>query len=198
MASVTTRQDDNQQRAFARVDDYLPLSWRRVGPEEFAEVMASFKRSQSFPVVPDDIQAVLTNLEVTDKIQQLERSDPVLARILSRLDMKLNMLLKVFYPGTEARPMVPTWVNLSGGGLAFKEAGLDVEVGEVLELRLALSLDSLFTIQCFARVINLFPPEGDGTVKAACQFEPILDGDRERLIQHIFKRQSELLRAKRS
>ncbi|MBF0145332.1 MAG: PilZ domain-containing protein [Magnetococcales bacterium] len=198
MAAVTQKSVDNQQRAFARVDDFLPLSWRRVSAEEFADVIANFNRTQSFPIPPDDIQTVLANLEVTDKIQQLERSDPVLSRILSRLDMKLNMLLKVFYPGTEARPMVPTWVNMSGGGLAFKEAGLDVQVGDVLEIRLALSLDSLASIQCFARVVKTFPPDEDGLIKAACQFEPILDGDREKLIQHIFKRQSALLRSKRS
>ncbi|MBF0415415.1 MAG: PilZ domain-containing protein [Magnetococcales bacterium] len=198
MAAVTQKPGDNQQRAFVRVDDYLPLSWRRVGAEEFAEVMATYKKSQTFPVVPDDIQTILTNLEVTDKIVLLERSDPVLARILARMDMKLNMLLKVFYPGTEARPMVPTWVNLSGGGVAFKEAGLDAKVDDILEIRLALSQDSLASIQCFARVVKIFPPEQDGLIKAACQFEPILDGDREKLIQHIFKRQSELLRAKRS
>ncbi|MBF8272222.1 MAG: type IV pilus assembly PilZ [Magnetococcales bacterium] len=197
MATVKKNQGDNQQRAFVRVDDYLPMSWRRVDPEEFAEIISNFEKKQNFPAISDDIQSVLVNLEVTDKIQVLERTDPVLARILSRLDMKLNMLLKVFYPGTEARPMIPTWVNLSGGGIAFKETGLDVKVGEVLELRLALSLDSLASIQCFARVVKIFPLDDEGMIKAACQFEPILDADREKLIQHIFKRQSAMLRAKR-
>ncbi|MEO5326608.1 MAG: PilZ domain-containing protein [Magnetococcus sp. THC-1_WYH] len=198
MATAPTKQVDNQQRAFVRVDDYLPLSWRRVGEEEYDAILANFEKNQSFVTATDDVQSMLVTLEVTDKIQQLERSDPVLARILSRLDMKLNLLLKVFYPGTEVRPMVPTWVNLSGGGVAFKEAGLDVKTGEVLELRLALSLDSLVSIQCYAEVVKVFPEDPEGMIKAACQFRPILDVDRERLIQHIFKRQSALLRAKRS
>ncbi|MBF0108020.1 MAG: PilZ domain-containing protein [Magnetococcales bacterium] len=197
MAAVSQKTGE-QQRAFVRVDDYLPLSWRRVSAEEFAEVITTFKRSQSFPIAPNDVQTALANLEVSDKILQLERTDPLLARILSRIDMKLNMLLKVFYPGDTARPMVPTWVNLGGGGLAFKEAELDVMEGDILEIRLGLSLDSLTSIQCFARAVKIFPPDEEGLIKAACQFEPILDQDREKLIQHIFKRQSEMLRAKRS
>lgn len=197
MANASTKQMDNQQRAFVRVDDYLPLSWRRVGQEEYDEILANFKRNQSLVITTGDVQSVLANLDVTDKLQQLERSDPVLTRILSRLDMKLNLLLKVFYPGTDVRPMVPTWVNLSGGGVAFKEAGLDVKLGEVLELKLALSMDSLVSIQCYALVVKIFPQDDEGMIKAACQFQPILDTDRELLIQHIFKRQSVLLRAKR-
>ncbi|HIJ85182.1 MAG TPA: hypothetical protein HPQ00_13400, partial [Magnetococcales bacterium] len=84
MATVKKNQGDNQQRAFVRVDDYLPMSWRRVDPEEFAEIISNFEKKQNFPAISDDIQSVLVNLEVTDKIQVLERTDPVLARILSR------------------------------------------------------------------------------------------------------------------
>ncbi len=188
-----------QQREFVRVDDILPLAWRLVEESELAEIMAFFEKKRAFPPKQgDDVRQLLNSLDVTGKLKQLERTDPVLAQILGRMDMKLNLLLRLFHPGEEERPLVPTNVNLSGGGIAFMEPTVPaVKEGDVLEVRLALSNDALTSIEAYARVMKLFDVNAEGLTKVACRFEPILDPDRERIIQHIFKRQSELLRAQR-
>jgi hypothetical protein len=187
----------NQQREFARVDDHLPLGWRRVDAKEIADISSHYDKFRVFPRGGNDVEQLLGSLDVTDKLKQLERSDPTLARILGRMDVKLNLLLRLFHPGEQERPMVPTWVNLSGGGIAFKEENCDLEVGETLEIRLAFSLETMASILFYVRIMKIFPPQDDGLSKVACKFEPILDGDREALIQHIFKRQTEELRLKR-
>lgn len=188
----------NQQREFVRVDDTLPLAWRRVEESELAEVMAHYEKKRTFPPRKgDDVRQLLNSLDVGAKLKQLERSDPLLSQILGRMDMKLNLLLRMFHPGEDERPLLPTLVNLSGGGIAFTEAAPQLGDGDVLEIRLALSSDALVSIECYARVVKIFPPDTEGLTKVACRFEPILDPDRERVIQHIFKRQSELLRAQR-
>ncbi|MBF0447990.1 MAG: PilZ domain-containing protein [Magnetococcales bacterium] len=188
----------NQQREFARVDDTLPLSWRRVSDQEMADILAHYEKFRAFPTRHNDIEQILNSLDVTDRLKQLERSDPTLSRILSRMDIKLNLLLRLFHPGEQERPMVPTWMNLSGGGIAFKEENCDMEAGEMLELRISFSLEVMASVLCYVRVMKVFPPDGEGFSKVAGKFEPILDGDRESLIQHIFKRQTEEIRAKRS
>lgn len=186
-----------QQREFTRVDDHLPLSWRRVADQEMAEIMTHYEKYRVFPTRSNDIEQVLGSLDVVDKLKQLERSDPTLARILGRMDIKLNLLLRLFHPGEQERPMVPSWVNLSGGGVAFKEENCNLETGETLEVRLSFSLDTMASILCYVRVMKVFPQQDDGFTKVACRFEPIIDVDREALIQHIFKRQTEEIRSKR-
>ena len=144
----------NQQREFVRVDDTLPLAWRLVEESKLADVMAYYEKKRAFPPKQgDDIRQLLNSLDVSGKLKQLERSDPILAQILGRMDMKLNLLLRMFHPGEEERPLVPTVVNLSGGGIAFMESNPALRVGDVLEIRLALSNDALTSIECFARVL---------------------------------------------
>ncbi|MBF0296408.1 MAG: PilZ domain-containing protein [Magnetococcales bacterium] len=189
--------NQQQQREFVRVDDTLPLSWRRISPAQFSEVMAHFAKHHAFPLKGNDIGQTLIALDVTDRLRQLETGDPLLAGILGRLDQKLNLLLRLFHPVEGERPMLLTQVNLSGGGISFMDNDPQLAKGDVLEIRLAISTDALTVIDCYARVMVLRENVQPGFTQVACRFEPILDTDRERLIQYIFKRQSELLRAKR-
>ncbi|MEO5332831.1 MAG: PilZ domain-containing protein [Magnetococcus sp. YQC-5] len=186
-----------QQRAHVRVDDTLPLAWRRIDDSRVAYVLSHYEKNRTFPPKINDINSLLGSLDVHDALRQLESSDPVLTRILGRLDQKLNLLLRLFHPSETERPMALTMVNISGGGISFLDRNPELDVGDMLELRLALSVDSLMLIECMARVMKVAQTEQNGLTQVACRFEPILDQDRERVIQYIFKRQSELLRAKR-
>lgn len=190
-----TSPQTNQQREFVRIDDTLPLAWKRVDSTQFAEVMSYFEKHRTFPKKINEINQLLDNLDVTEKLRQLDQTDPQLARILGRLDQKLNILLRLFHPGEAERPMVLTSINISGGGISFMDRNPEVTKGDILALRLALTTDSLIVIECYARVMML--TEKASMTQVACRFEPILDQDREQLIQYLFKRQSELLRAKR-
>ncbi|MBF0186561.1 MAG: PilZ domain-containing protein [Magnetococcales bacterium] len=187
-----------QQREFVRVDDQLPLAWRVVNAGEIADVMSHFQKHGTFPTEANDVDALLSSLDIGTNLKQLERSDPNMATILGRLDVKLNMIIKLFHPSDKDQPMVPTPVNLSGNGLAFWEENPDVKNGEVLSVRIALSPDGLAAIDCYARVVHVAPNNREGLTKVACQFEPILGPDRERLISHIFQRQAEQLRSRRT
>ncbi|MBF0358913.1 MAG: PilZ domain-containing protein [Magnetococcales bacterium] len=200
MAKEKKSGKQNQQREYARVDDHLPLGWRRVPEQEMSDILTHFKKFRVFPAREDALGSVVDSLDLSDKLKQLERADPTLARILGQIDMKLNLLLRLFNPGDKEHPMVPTWVNLSGGGIAFKEEHCDLEVGELLEIRIAFSMDTVASMLFYARIMKIFPPkeeDDDNLSKVACAFEPILDHDREALIQHVFKRQAEALRIKR-
>lgn len=190
-------QVQNQQREFVRVDDTLPLAWRRIDAATFAQIMNHYNKYRTFPPRIHEINQLLSSLDVTDKLRQLEQKDPLMAQILSRLDQKLNLLLRLFHPGEAERPMVLTVVNLSGGGIAFMDKNPGLAHGDLLEMRLALSVDALQIIECFAKVMTIDVNAASGMTRIGCRYEPILDQDRERMIQYIFKRQSERLRAKR-
>ena len=72
-----------------------------------------------------------------------------------------------------------------------------MQVGDFLKMHVTLAVDALTTIGFFARVLRMEKQEGQDQTKVACLFAPILDAHREQIIQHVFKRQTELLRVQR-
>ncbi|MEG3640806.1 PilZ domain-containing protein [Magnetococcus sp. PR-3] len=186
-----------QQREFVRIDDLLPLAWQRVEPEAYAKIFEYYQKHNIFPPKQGGVGEVLKTLDIEDMLQDLERSDPNLSHILGRLDQKLNLLLKLFHPNDDDLPMALTPVNLSGGGLAFWEQDPPLESGTIIQMRLSLSEDALFIVELFARVIVVIPNDRDGMTRVAVKFDPVLPNDREQIIQHIFRRQNELLRSKK-
>ncbi|MBF0177106.1 MAG: PilZ domain-containing protein [Magnetococcales bacterium] len=188
---------EKQQREFVRIDDMLPFAWTIIPEEEISKILLHYEKHREFPAKTGDVNALLSSMDIGDKLKLLERDEPNLARILSRLDMKLNFLIRLFHPGEQQQPLVPTPINLSGGGLAFWERDVPLAIGEVLHVRLALSPDALAVIECYARIVHVRHKDQNDLDKVACNFEPILSQDRESIIQHIFKRQAERLRAKK-
>lgn len=197
MAADTSEPTINQQREYARIDDLLPISWRQVDPAQFSKIIRYYEKHRAFPPERDDVSALLSSLDITDRLKQVERNDPALAKVLGRLDMKLNLLIRLFHPGEDEQPLVPTPINISGNGIAFWEKDPVIDTGDILEMRIAFSPDALATIECYARVIRLIPDTEQDLTKVACTFDPILSQDREMIVQHIFKRQAEILRSQR-
>lgn len=191
--------EDDNRREFVRVDDLLPFSWRRVSEEEMGDILRYFNKYRTFPLrQSSSVNRLLSSLDVSEKLRLVERTDPMLAKVLGQIDVKLNLLIRLFHPEQEERPLTPTPVNLGGGGLAFWETKPELQKGDAIEMRVALSADALASVECLGRVMRVAPPETPGgPSRVSCRFEPIVDTDRERLIQHIFKRQGELLRAQK-
>ncbi|MBF0136056.1 MAG: PilZ domain-containing protein [Magnetococcus sp. DMHC-1] len=188
---------EKQQREFVRIDDMLPFAWAKIPEDEIKKILLHYEKHREFPAKTGDVNALLSSMDINDKLKLLEREEPNLAKILSRLDMKLNFLIRLFHPGEQQQPLIPTPINLSGGGLAFWERDVPLEIGEVLHIRIAISPDSLAVIECYGRVVHVRHKDHDDLDKVALNFEPILSQDRETIIQHIFKRQAERLRAKK-
>ncbi|MBF0371402.1 MAG: PilZ domain-containing protein [Magnetococcales bacterium] len=187
-----------QQRQFVRIEDVLPFSWRRISEAELNEVVEHFEKNHAFPVRSENVDQILSSLEISGGLRELERSDPNLAKVLGKIDQKLNILIRLFQSDEEQKPLAPTPVNLSGGGIAIWERESTLAIGDILEVRLSLSRDALMVIHAYARVMNIFENDRDGMNRIACKYDPILDNDRERLIQYIFQRQTEMIRRKRS
>lgn len=194
---MSNSNSETQQRTYARIEDLLPFSWRLVGPRERLEVITYFEKNGLFPPQQgEESQQLLSALDIRDPLKRLERENPDLAYVLGRIDVKLNLLLQRFHPDTKEGHLTPTRVNLGGGGIAFWANSADFSVGDFLEIRLALAVGSLAIVHFFVQVVDIEMPSIDNLAKIACQFGPILDDVREQIIQHVFKRQTTLLRAK--
>lgn len=190
--------DTKQQREFVRVDDILPFSWRRCSEDELVQVLSYYEKNRAFPPREQGFDSMLASLDISDKLTQLERQDPLMARLLGKLDVKLNLLLKLFNPDNNERPLVPTPVNVSGGGFAFMDKEPPLAKGDVLDVRLAFSVEAVASIRCYARVMRVFDVNSEGLTRVACKFEPIMDRDREQVVQYVFRRQTEVLRSQKA
>ncbi len=189
---------DVQRRAYARIDDFLPLSWRVVDPDEHEQVAVFFEKNRCFPPKPgDDVRRLLTTLTASHELAQLRQRQPDLAHVLEQVDAKINLVLRLLHPTLVEHSLVPTRVTLSGSGMAFWATDPSLTVGDFLEIHLTLAVDALVTVGFFVRVLRLEPADEAGEIPVVCQFEPILDDHREQIIQHVFKRQANMLRVQR-
>ncbi|MBF0461183.1 MAG: PilZ domain-containing protein [Magnetococcales bacterium] len=189
---------DIQRRAYARVEDLLPISWERVEPDEQALVAACFAKHRYFPPQPgDDVRKLLTTLTSSHEMAQLRQRQPDLAHTLEQLDAKLNLVLRLLHPGLVEHTLAPARVTLGGDGISFWAQDPPVQVGDFLKMQVTLAVDALTTISFFARILRMEKPDDAGLVQVACLFDPILDDHREQVVQHVFKRQTDLLRVQR-
>lgn len=186
---------DIQRRAYVRVEDLLLLSWRRVEPDEHAQIAIFFEKHRYFPPQPwDDVRRVLTTLDSGRDLAQLKKTQPELACMLEQMDAKINLVLRLLHPDLKDDVLLPTRLNLGGGGVAFWAMEPLPEVGDFLNVQLTLAVEALTTVRFFVQVLRLDEPDEAGLTKVACQFNPILDDSREQIVQHVFKRQTNRLR----
>ncbi|MBF0161838.1 MAG: PilZ domain-containing protein [Magnetococcales bacterium] len=195
---VLYQETDVQRRAYVRVEDFLPLSWMLVEAAEQARVAAFFAQHHYFPPQPeDDVRRLLTVLTGSHELAQLRLNSPNLAHVLEQMDAKINLLLRLLHPVLRENELQPTRLNLGGDGIAFWADSPSLSVGDFLKMELTLAVDGLATISFYAQVLRREEANAEGLVLVACQFNPILDEHRERIIQHVFKRQADLLRVQR-
>ncbi|MEO5353765.1 MAG: hypothetical protein H7835_11225 [Magnetococcus sp. XQGC-1] len=81
--------------------------------------------------------------------------------------------------------------------MAFWEKDPALEVGDFLEMQLTLAVDAMATVGFFARVVRVDAVDAEGFTKVATLFDPVLDAHRDQIVQHVFKRQTDILRAQR-
>ncbi|MBF0184476.1 MAG: PilZ domain-containing protein [Magnetococcales bacterium] len=185
-----------QRRAYARVEDFLPMSWRLVKAEEYAQVAVYFEQYHDFPPKPgDDVRRMLTTVSASHELAELRQKQPNVAYVFEQLDAKLNLILRQLHPNLVERKLLSMRTVLSGSGIAFWLENSELAVGDCLEMQVTLAVDALVTIEFFARVVRM--EQQDGLIQVSCRFDPIADTAREQVIQHVFRRQTDMLRAQR-
>ncbi|OQX44107.1 MAG: hypothetical protein B0D83_00270, partial [Candidatus Sedimenticola endophacoides] len=122
-----------------------------------------------------------------------------IAKYLKALDRKINILGRAFLLHSgQISPHQAHAVNLSASGMAF-EAADAFAPGDLLELRLVL-MGSFTGILILARVVECCEitqtTEGD-RYALRVDFTHLRDTDRDILISHIVRRQSDQLRRRR-
>ncbi|MCP3870028.1 MAG: PilZ domain-containing protein [Gammaproteobacteria bacterium] len=193
------QEDLNQdRRQFFRVDDSVSLSYQEIPEASLKKKLEHQQKDLDYGFTIMSSLGVITQ-EMAGVLRKIEVESPDIARYLKSLDSKVDLLGRAFLAWTtELADQPVSAVNLSASGIAF-DSPTPVTVGVVLELKLLLP--SFTGLIVYAEVIACKKmdeaPSGDRLYQTRVQFIHLRENDRDVLIRHVLKRQSQMLRKRR-
>lgn len=194
-AQQTGKAED--RRNFFRVDDTVRLSLRQVPAAELEARLDELEHDLAGNFTVQSSLAAIT-AQMSSSLRRIENRDPDLAAYLRAIDQKIEVLGRAFIsqePEFHAKQAVPA--NLSAGGMCVG-VGEAYEPGTTLEIRMLL-FPSFTGLMIYGSVIDTEPAADEdsaGRFKhvARIEFTHIREADRELLIRHLLRRQSQQLR----
>lgn len=189
------------RRSYFRVDDTVRLSLRPVSEGELASLLDQLDQDApgNFTVMSS---LVAITAQTTVNLRRIENRDPDLAAYLRAIDQKIEVLGRAFVgqaPELMAEGAIP--VNLSAGGMCV---GVEEphEPGTQLEIRMLL-FPSFNGLLVYGTVVDSAPASDDDPLaddryayRSRIEFTHIRERDRELLIRHLLRRQSDQMRGR--
>jgi c-di-GMP-binding flagellar brake protein YcgR len=190
-----------ERRKYFRIQDVALVKYRVIQNDMLE---AERRRVHLNQIKVENARAALFGLETNlqEIFEKIRPNDPTVVEALHLINRKINLLERVV--SLENAPLEadehlehePKEINLSGGGMAIK-AECPLAVGAHLAIDLVLLPDN-DPMRIFGKVIDSRRGKGDRDhYDISIVFEEIREEDKERLIQHVLRRQSEELRSAR-
>lgn len=184
-----------ERRSYFRIDDTVRLSIARVPENELAARLERLELDLAGNFTVMSSLAAIT-AQMTVGLRRIENKDPDLAAYLRAIDQKIEVIGRAFIAQESdiiAEQAVP--VNLSAGGMSMGTAE-DYPAGTPLEIRMLL-FPSFTGLMIYGTVVeSRATDEAAGPYRhlARIEFTHIREQDREILIRHLLRRQSDQLR----
>ena len=177
-----------ERRNYFRIDDTAVLHYKVITDEDTAS--GSHANHQ---IMADKLTLKARFDSISREMQPLFRvlqaASPDIARYLSSLDKKIN-LLSEYYVGLvmDDMDMSAQEINLGAGGIAFT-ARTPVMIGSLLELRLVL-LPEHYGIFSYAKVVSCVRVTDNASAyKISVEFENMSDDVRDVITRHVLSKE---------
>ena len=187
-----------ERRRFYRINDELSLSYRVIQASNAKQEMLKVRQQrQEFTDMRNTLHCLDARLDtLTDKIA---KDHPLMAEIVTLMNRKLALYEHMLsIPDNDNNAMAPArQVNLSASGIAFT-AETPIKEGTYIKLEMITYPDSHY-IPAVGRVVSC-RAENEGSsagYNIAANFEAISQEDQDKIIYHIFRKQSAELRQQR-
>jgi hypothetical protein len=199
-ASASTREPPapnvapiRERRRYFRIEDEIVLFLRQVTPEQICLDDAL----DSHPLDAFSLSARLDLLtqEARMPLRRIARDQPELAEYLKILERKIELIARALLEKeSDMADRSANRVSLSASGLAF-DAEIGFERGALLELKMLLP-PALVGVIAFGKVVycSRNPDDAARPYRVAVDFIGIKEQDRELLIRHVIRKQSNQLR----
>ncbi|MEW6426988.1 MAG: PilZ domain-containing protein [Thermodesulfobacteriota bacterium] len=186
--------DDNRRQA-VRVPSRILMRARLLSRAEYDAIVASYRRGISL-YNQENLRDIHVYLGAQHALQKLQERDEDLAEFLRHIDAKMTRILEsVSNAPSPLAEFSLTELNISGGGLAY-DSEVAYAAGDKLETQIILLPDHSY-LYCISQVVSCGRDQEKGTYRVACEFDLIMDNDRETLVQYIFRQQQLELRNRR-
>lgn len=189
----------NDRRNYFRIDDSVRLGLTRLSPDELDERLDRLDQDLAGNFTVMSSLAAIT-AQMTVGLRRIENRDPDLAAYLRAIDQKIEVIGRAFIAqDSEAVAERAVPVNLSAGGMCVGSSER-FEPGDALEIRMLL-FPSFTGVLIYGTVVDCSPPTVEHGEEAGrfeqlvrIEFTHIREQDRELLIRHLLRRQSDQLR----
>lgn len=178
--NVKTKRMWAEGREYFRVDDVLPVSFRKINEDDFkkSKIISGFSQEPNEMALPD------------------ESVSPGLWKLLVNINRKLGLILDRM--NIESSGLVHTeerMVNLSAAGIRF--TGREkFEHGQALEVKMLLPTYPQIGLIVYGRVVRAIDL-GNGEYDVAVGFEDLPDEIKDEIVQYTLNRQREIIRKQR-
>jgi hypothetical protein len=195
--STENEENRDERREFFRIDDSIQVRCRVIDKDQVPDSIEQQLQAGDRFTVMTRLQEISQHLSAS--LHRIEQRDLDIADYLKALDEKINLLGRSFL--TEERELLEQpaqAVNLSAGGLAM-DSDKHIEPGSMVELKMLL-LPSYAGVLAYGEVVHLEEAHAvnpDFPYHVRINFSLIRPADRDALIRHITRRQSEMLRIRR-
>ncbi len=187
------------RRQFFRIDDTVRMQIQPLDKDQLAAAVTNLERGFDGNFTVMSSLAALT-AQMAASMRRIESRDPDVAAYLKALDQKMEILGRAFLAQeSELLTSEDQSVNLSAGGVSVRSDEA-MAVGQALEIRMLLypTFTGLLRFGEVVGCVEMPPADNDGyRFQIRVEFVHMREQDREILIRHVLRRQSEALRAKR-
>ncbi len=189
---------NEERRGYFRIEDAISLSYQTVAPDLLDKKLEQLESGLDTDFTVMSSLALITQ-EMAGVLRKIDVQSPDMARYLSALDRKIDLLGRALLVQTSDLSEQPARaVNISASGMSFS-ASDPLVVGSMLELKLLL-LPTFTGVLTYSEVISCarenFPSEIAG-YRIRVNFTHLREADKDVLIKHVLHRQSEILRLRR-
>lgn len=183
--------ESSQMRGSVRVDVSFPVSFDLVSENDYEKiknVIVSHRTGDR----EGDLMPLLG-------VEELESLDITVAKIWLSMNSKLDYIIKLLKQRVEGvEEKEGLCKDISGKGIKMIYKG-NLSAGQCIHLRIHPLTFPPLSVVALGRILRAERTAlcGEGEIETAVEFDTIHEDDREEIISYVFKRQRELLRARK-
>lgn len=183
-----------ERRSWFRINDGVKLVYRFLSDLELGQLRKGQDADQYRPFGMCN-EVGYFSAEIRRLRPEIQATDSSLLKMLDAMDAKMDALFGLLLDAEQrGKPKAIREVNIGAGGIAF-DAESRPEQEKHVELLLYLQPGNVL-VSALAKIVgweSTFAEEGVENYRVSTSFTDISDADRETLIRHVLKKQSEKL-----
>jgi c-di-GMP-binding flagellar brake protein YcgR len=182
---------DSERRQYFRIKNSLFMSYEAISEDESEQPVTEVSsRSLRSMHLLKELNSILEENEIFSKTltEEERKTKYYLAELSDKVTDITRYLVKTL--GVEYSELLE--VDLSGGGVRF-ESDTPLTVNQALKLDIVL-VPEYYNLTTSGLVVDCCSIGASGLFEIAISFTDIQEADRDAIVRHVFKRQSEQLR----